>query len=76
MEIKKNIYETERSFEMRKWFIKQMNPNTKNQFINAERLSNILVYWKFLGCIYPKEVMVQIKSIYENPIAAKNNIKV
>lgn len=66
MLIKRNMDELNNSYNLRKWFIYQLKPKNKKAFDEAVLLSNILVNWKYLHCIYPTPYMKKIQKIYVN----------
>ena len=65
MDIKRNIDETNESYNRRTWFIKEMKPKTPKEKSESINLSNIWVNTLLLGCIYPVTVMNKIKKILD-----------
>lgn len=63
--IRRNLNETEESYNRRVWFINEMKPKTNKDFYEAIKLSNIWVNTILLGCIYPATVMTKIKNILD-----------
>jgi hypothetical protein len=59
--VKRNIDETNESYNRRVWFVSQIKPKTKKDYDEAIKLSNIWVNAILLGCIYPIMVMNKIK---------------
>ena len=52
MKLKKNKYELDEHFKIRKKFIDLLKPNNKKNFINVENLSFIFINMVFLKCKY------------------------
>ena len=63
MDIKRNVNEVNESYNRRVWFIKQMNPKTSNEKLEAIQLSQIWVNTILLHCIYPIDAMTKIKKV-------------
>lgn len=61
--IRKNINETDESYEKREWFIKQNKPKNEKELEKFLILSNVWVNILYLNCIYPIEIMKRIQTI-------------
>jgi len=64
-QIKRNLDETNESYNRRVWFINEIKPKTNKEYNEAIRLSEIWVNTILLGCIYPTTVMNKIKTILD-----------
>ena len=64
--IKKNKYELQEHFLIRKKFISIMKPSNKNDFILANNLSHIFINSVFLKCKYESRTHVLIHHIIQS----------
>jgi hypothetical protein len=65
MDIKRNIDETDESYNRRKWFIQEIKSKNSKNIGDIVQMSNIWVNTILLKCIYPTEIMNKIKQILD-----------
>lgn len=63
--LERDNHESLEKFYERGWFITHMNPQTKDDYNEAIRLSRIWINIKFDKCIYHNEMMSIINNIIE-----------
>ena len=75
MNIKRNLDETNESFNRRVWFINEIKPKTPKELVEVTKLSNIWVNTILLNCIYPVSTMNIIKKILNKSSYKVENYK-